>query len=84
MAMRLIVEGLPVAGGLVGVGGEIRWPQPTRPGDVLEVESEVVEVTRSRSKPGQGIVTLQSTTRNQRGEAVQIARMKLLVPRRPR
>ena len=82
MAMRLIVDSLPVAGGLIGVGGEISWPRPTRPGDVLRVESEVLEVKPSRSNPEQGVVTLRSTTSNLRGEPVQIALMKLLVPRR--
>jgi acyl dehydratase len=38
LTMRLLVEGgLPLAGGSIGAGGEIRWPRPTRPGDVLTV-----------------------------------------------
>jgi acyl dehydratase len=42
ITMRLLVEsGLPLAGGLVGAGGELSWPQPTRPGDILQVESEI-------------------------------------------
>jgi len=33
ITMRLLVEGgVPIAGGLVGAGGEIKWPKPTRPG----------------------------------------------------
>src|SRR5260370_18872709 len=65
-AMRLLVTGgLPFADGLVGLGGEIAWPRSTRPGDILRVESEIVEITRSRSKPDQGIVTVRSTTLNQ-------------------
>src|SRR5688500_11595177 len=52
ITMRLNVGGgLPIAGGLVGMGGEIAWPQPARPGDVLHVESEVIELTPSRSRP---------------------------------
>src|SRR3954468_21783068 len=43
VTMRLLTGSLPLAGGIVGGGGEIAWPQPTRPGDVLHVESEVVD-----------------------------------------
>jgi len=82
-SMRLLVTGgLPFASGLVGLGGEIAWPRSTRPGDILRVESEIVGITRSRSKPDQGIVTVRGTTLNQRGEAVYILTAKLLVPRR--
>ena len=46
LTMRLLVEsGLPIAGGIIGAGGELAWPRPTRPGDVLHVESTVLEVT---------------------------------------
>lgn len=84
VTMRLLVDsGAPVAGGVIGAGAEIRWPQPTRPDDVLQVESEVLEVTPSRSRPGRGMVTLRSETRNQRGEVVQVLTSKLVVPRRP-
>lgn len=83
ITMRLLVEGgAPIAGGVVGAGGEIGWPRPTRPGDILRVESEVLEVTPSRSRPDRGMVTLRSETRNQRGEVVQILTAKLVVPRR--
>jgi acyl dehydratase len=83
VAMRLLVAGgLPFANGLIGVGGEIAWPRPTRPGDLLHVESEIVEITPSRSKPHQGIVTVRSTTLNQNGEAVYVLTAKLLVFRR--
>ena len=59
ITMRLLVEGgLPLAGGIIGAGGEINWPKPTRPGDVLHVVSEVEEITpsrsRARSRHGQG------------------------------
>jgi acyl dehydratase len=74
--------GLPIAGGIVGLGGEVAWPTATRPGDVLHVESEVVEVVPSRSRPDRGTVTVRSETRNQGGDVVQAATVKLLVPRR--
>ena len=83
LAMRLLVTGgLPFANGIVGVGGEIAWPRPTRPGDILRVESEIVEITPSRSKPNQGIVTVRGTMLNQDQEVVYVLTAKLLVFRR--
>ncbi len=84
ITMRLLVEGgAPVAGGVIGAGGEIAWPKPTRPGDILRVESEVLEVVPSRSRPERGMVTLRSETRNQHGDTVQVLTARLVVPRRP-
>jgi len=83
VAMRLLVDGgLPFAHGIVGLGGEIAWPRPTRPGDTLRVESEILEIRPSRSKPQQGIVTVRSTMLNQGGEAVYLLTARLLVLRR--
>ncbi|MBA1144417.1 MaoC family dehydratase [Mesorhizobium neociceri] len=83
ITMRLNVEGgLPLAGGIIGAGGEINWPAPTRPGDVLHVESEVVEITPSRSKPDRGIATIVSRTVNQNNDVVQVLTARLVVPRR--
>ena len=83
ITMRLLVEGgAPIANGVIGAGGEIAWPQPTRPGDVLTVVSEIVDIRVSRSRPERGIVTIRSETRNQRGEPVQILTAKLVVWRR--
>jgi acyl dehydratase len=82
ITMRLQVEsGLPLSGGIVGAGGEITWPKPTRPGDILRVESEVLEIKPSRSRPDRGMVTVRSETLNQRDEVVQILVAKLVVPR---
>ncbi|MCY1047725.1 MaoC family dehydratase [Corallococcus sp. bb12-1] len=84
ITMKLNVQGgLPFRGGIVGAGGELRWPKPTRPGDVLHVESEVVEITPSRTNPARGIATVRSETRNQKGEVVQVLTAKLVLPRRP-
>ena len=65
------------------MGGELAWPRPTRPGDILTVESEVLEVRPSRSNPERGVVTIRSRTLNQHGEPVQIATMRLVAPRGP-
>ena len=85
LTMRLLVGSeLKPAGGIVGAGfDEFRWPRPVRPGDELRVESEVLEVRPSKSRPGQGLIKVRTTTLNQNGEAVQISIGNLLVPRRP-
>jgi acyl dehydratase len=84
VAMRLLVTGgLPLGDGIIGLGGELAWPKPTRPGDTLRVESEVVEILPSRSKPNQAIVKVKSTTLNQDGEPVHTFAAKVLVFKRP-
>jgi hypothetical protein len=81
--MRLIVDGgLPIAGGIIGTGGELLWTAPVRPGDTLRVECEVLEITPSRSKPDRGTVRVRCITLNQHGEMVQSFTPKLVVPRR--
>lgn len=83
--MRLLVDSdIKPAGGIVGAGfDELRWPRPVRPGDELRVESEVLEVRPSRSRPGQGLIKVRTTTLNQNDEAVQITVGNLVVQRRP-
>src|SRR5947199_7188808 len=85
VTMKLLVEGgLPLAGGIIGAGvEEVRWPRPVRPGDRLRVESEVLEVRPSRSRPEQGIAKVRTTTLNQSDEPVQIMTSNLVVQRRP-
>jgi acyl dehydratase len=84
ITMRLLVlSGLPLADGIIGSGGEIQWPKATRPGDVLHVESEVLEVIPSRSRPERGLVVVRSETLNQHGDVCQRLTTKLVVSRRP-
>jgi acyl dehydratase len=84
ISMRLLVQGeMRIAGGLIGLGGELSWPRPTYAGDTLHVESEVLDIRVSASKPDRGIVTVRNRTLNQNGEVVQLAVVKMLVPRRP-
>jgi len=85
LTMRLLVEGeLKPAGGIVGTGfDEFRWPRPVRPGDELHVESEILEVRPSKSRPDQGLIKVRTTTLNQNNEAVQVQVGNLLVPRKP-
>jgi acyl dehydratase len=84
VTMRLLVEGeLKPAGGIVGAGfDEFRWPRPVRPGDELRIESEVLEVRPSKSRPDRGLIKVRTTTLNQDGEAVQVLVANLVVPRR--
>jgi acyl dehydratase len=83
LTMRLLVQGgLPLAGGIIGAGGELSWPRPARPGDALRVASEILEITPSRSRPERGSVRVRSETHNQRGEVVQTLMARLVVPRR--
>jgi len=83
VTMRLLVDCGVLAGGMIGAGAELRWPAPTRPGDVLQVTSEITDIRPSRSKPDRGIVTLRSETRNQDGTVVQVLVSKVVVLRRP-
>jgi acyl dehydratase len=84
VTMRLLVTSGPrLAGGIIGASVKLDWKLPTRPTDVLHVESEVVEVTPSRSRPDRGAVVLRSDTLNQDGKVVQTMTATLMVLRRP-
>jgi len=83
ITMRLFVQTLNFAEGAIGLGvDELRWPNAVRPGDVLQVETEIVDLRESRSKPSQGIVRIRNVTTNQRGEVVQTMFASALVLRR--
>jgi len=84
VTMRLLVDGgVPLANGIIGTGGELLWTKPTRPGDTLHVECEILAITPSRSKPDRGMVEVRCLTLNQEGETVQSFTPKLVVFRRP-
>jgi len=83
ITMKLMVtSGLRIAGGMVGAGGEVQWPRPTRASDVLHVEMEVLDVRPSSSRPDRGMVTVRSETKNQHGDVVQVLTSKLVLQRR--
>jgi acyl dehydratase len=83
ITMRLFVQTLNFAEGAIGLGvDEVRWPNAVRPGDVLTVETDIVDLRPSRSKPGYGIIRLRNVTTNQRGEIVQTMLASAMVPRR--
>jgi acyl dehydratase len=72
LTVRAFVEaggygGTPVVG--LGID-ELRWLKPVRAGDVITVHREIVELRRSSSNPGHGIVKTRVTVRNAAGDAV--------------
>lgn len=85
MSMRLFVTGeLKLAGGSIGLGVDsLEWPRPVRPGDTLRLETEIVEVRPSKSKPDRGIIRIRNVTTNQDGEVVQSFLASVLVRCRP-
>lgn len=62
---------------------EISFPKPMRHGDTLYAETAIKDKRESKSRPGQGIVTLEHTGRNQHGDVVAVAVRKTLVLKNP-
>lgn len=85
LTMRLLVESdFKPAGGVIGASfDELRWPEPVRPGDELRVQTEILAINPSKSKPDLGFIKVRVTTFNQAGEAIQIYVGNLVVRRRP-
>ena len=83
IVMRLRVQSMPVAGGMIGAGVEdIRWTMAVRPGDTLRTEAEVQNVRRSSRRPTFGIVRSKTTVYNQRNEVVMRSTVNFLAPLR--
>ena len=84
ITMKLLLDGpFQLAGGHIGARlEEIQWPRPTRPGDELRVETEVLEVRPSESRPTQGWIKVRTTTFNQKNEIAQVYTGNLIVNRR--
>lgn len=83
LTMRLVVESLPVVGGVVGGGvDELRWPNALKPGDTIHLESEVIEMRTLKSRADVGLVKFRVVTLNQKGQAVQSMVPNLFAPRR--
>ena len=85
LTMRLVTESeFRSATGTTGLGVDLlRWPVATRPGDELHIESEVLEVRPSRSRPDFGLMKMRVRTVNQTGQVVQELVSNELVPCRP-
>ena len=85
LTMRLFVQTLNFAKGAIGLGvDKLRWPNAVRPGDVLTVETTILRVRRSRSRPRYAIIRLRNVTTNQRREVVQTMLANAMVRRRIR
>ena len=61
---------------------DVQLPVPLSIGDTIEAESTILETRESRSRPGEGIVSVATRARNQRGVEVLSYRRTLLVYRR--
>jgi len=84
IVMRLRVESITVAGGMIGAGvEEMRWTTPVRPGDTIRSEIEVLGVRHSQSRRDYGIVRTRSIAYNQRNEVIMRATVNFLAPVRP-
>ena len=86
LTMKLQMEALlgRFPGG--GMGAQIdrlTWLRPVRPGDLLRARAEIMAMRPSRSRPDRGLLTVQTTTLNQRDETVQVMTAAILAPRRP-
>lgn len=85
LTMRLVAQSeYRAAEGTIGLGFDgMRWPIPVAPGDELRIETEVLEVRPSKSRPDRGLIKIRTRTFNQNGEVVQELIANALVPRRP-
>lgn len=86
LTMRLQLDCLMgrFPGGSLGAQVEkLAWLRPVRPGDLLRARAEIMDLRPSRSRRDRGLVTIQTTTLNQRDEAVQVMTAAILAPRRP-
>lgn len=83
ITMKLWTSSMHIANGLIGVEANVKWPTPTRAGDILHVEAEIIDIKPSQSKPDRGIVTYRSLTKNHQGQVVQDAITKIVVFKRP-
>ena len=82
ITMRLMVASFPLGKGLIGANVEMAWSKPTRPTDVLRVESEILAIRPSQSKPDQGIVTLSIVTKNQHNDVLQTLKANVVAFRK--
>ena len=63
---------------------EVRFPKPLFHGDTVRVESEVLEISESKSRPTQGIVIFSHRAFNQKNELVAICKRSALMHRKPK
>jgi itaconyl-CoA hydratase len=61
---------------------DVQLPVPVSVGDTIEAESAILDSRDSRSRPGEGIISVATRARNQHGVEVLSYRRTLLVYRR--
>ena len=85
VVMRLRVQSIQVAGGMIGAGvEEMRWTEPVRPGDSIRTEIEVVGARLSSSRKDYGVVRTRTLAYNQRDQVVMRSTVNFLAPVRPK
>lgn len=62
---------------------DVIFPKPVFHGDTIHVESEVIEARASKSRPKQGLVTVEHRAYNQRDELVAQCKRTMLFQRQP-
>ncbi len=84
LTMKLLTASdLKVGGGRIGVGvDQLKWPRPVKAGDALSLELEVTGLRTLKSRDDVGLLTVQSTTKNQSGDPVLTMVVNMIVPRR--
>jgi acyl dehydratase len=83
IAMRLRVDSIRIAGGIIGAGvEEMRWTEPVRPGDSLRTEAEILSLRLSISRPNYGVVRSRTLVFNQRDEVVLRSVVNFMAPLR--
>lgn len=85
ISMRLLATSpLQLAGGTIGLAVEaMAFPRPVRPGDLLRLAIEIVDIRPSRSKPERGTIRIHNVLTNSRGETVQELTATILGWKRP-
>ena len=61
----------------------VRFPRPVFHGDTIRVETEIIGLRESRSRPNAGIVTFEHRAHNQHGDLVATCRRSGLQLKRP-
>lgn len=82
ITMRLWTECFPIAHGLIGSESSLRWPKPTRVGDRIHVDVEVVAINPSKTKLDRGLVSYVTQAKNQFGDVLLISTTKIVVFKR--
>ncbi len=62
---------------------EVRFPKPAFHGDTIRVQSEVVEMRESKSRPDNGIVKFEHRAYNQKNDLIAVCKRSALMLRKP-